>query len=98
MGGRKEKRVPKRFVVLLSSRTKPEVTECATTENISDNGVRVRTVRPWNHGTRVLVNASLGECPAQVVYCETLPDSTFALGLEFLAGTGARSHAVTHRS
>lgn len=92
MNGRKEKRVPKRFVVLLCSRTKPEVTECATTENISDNGVRVRTVRPWIHGTRVLVNASLGECSAQakVVYCETLPDSTFALGLEFLAGTSAR--------
>lgn len=92
MNGRKEKRVRNRFVVLLSSRTNPEVTECATTENISDKGVRVRTVRPWKQGIRVLVNASLGECPAQakVVYCEILPDSTFALGLEFLAGTSAR--------
>jgi len=85
--GRREKRSPKKFAVLLSNGTKPVVAECASTENVSDNGARVRTVRPWKQDTRVLVKSSLGElrARARVVYCQTLPDSTFAVGLEFLA-------------
>jgi hypothetical protein len=90
-GGRREKRRPQRFVVLLSNGTKPVVAECASTENISANGARVRTVRPWKQDSRVLVKSSLGElrARARVVYCQTLPDSTFAVGLEFLARTDA---------
>ena len=90
-GGRREKRSPKRLVVLLSNGTEPVVAECASTENVSDNGARVRTVRPWKQDTRVLVKSSLGElrARARVVYCQTLPDGTFAVGLEFLARTDA---------
>ena len=89
--GRREKRSPKKFVVLLSNGTKPVVAECASTENVSNNGARVRTVRPWKQDTRVLVKSSLGElrARARVVYCQTLSDSTFAVGLEFLARTDA---------
>jgi hypothetical protein len=91
MNVRREKRSPKKFVVLLSNGTKPGVAECASTENASDNGARVRTVRPWKQDTRVLVKSSLGElrARARVVYCQILPDSTFAVGLEFLARTDA---------
>jgi hypothetical protein len=87
MNGRREKRSPKKFVVLLSNGTKPVVTECASTENATANGARVRTVRPWKQDTRVLVKSSLAElrARARVVYCQTLPDGTFAVGLEFLA-------------
>src|SRR5262249_34455273 len=90
-GGRRERRSPKKFVVLLSNGTKPVVAECASTENVSDNGVRVRTVRPWKQDTRVLVKSPLGElrAEARVVYCQALPDTTFAVGLEFLAHTNA---------
>src|SRR5262249_54247290 len=89
--GRREKRSPKKFVVLLSNGAKPVVASCASTENVSDNGARVRTVSPWKQDTRVLVKSSLGEllARARVVYCRTLPDGTFAVGLEFLARTGA---------
>ena len=89
--GRREKRSLQRFVVLLSNGTQPVVAECASTENVSDNGARVRTVRPWKQDTRVLVKSSLGElrARARVVYCQILPDSTFAVGLEFLARTDA---------
>jgi hypothetical protein len=89
--GRREKRILQRFVVLLSNGTPPEVAECASTENISANGARVRTVRRWNPDTRVLVKSPLGELrsEARVVYCQTLPDTTFAVGLEFMDHTDA---------
>ena len=91
MNGRREKRSPKKLVVLLSNGTKPVVAGCASTENVSDSGARVRTVRPWKQDTRVLVKSSLCEllARARVVYCRTLPDNTFAVGLEFLARTDA---------
>jgi len=91
MNGRREKRSPKKFMVLLSNGTKPVVAECASTENVSDNGARVRTVRPWRQDTCVLAKSSLAElrAEARVVYCQTLPDSTFAVGLEFLARADA---------
>lgn len=90
-GGRREKRSPRKFVVLLSNGTKPVVAECASTENVSANGSRVRTVRPWKPNTRVLVKSPLGElrAEARVVSCQILPDTTFALGLEFLGCTDA---------
>jgi len=92
-GGRREKRSPKKFVVLLSNGTKQVVAECASTENVSDSdkGARVRTVRLRKQDTRVLVKSSLGElrARARVVYCQTLPDIAFAVGLEFLARTDA---------
>src|SRR5215470_15435179 len=89
--GRREKRSPKKFAVLLSNGTKPVVAECASTENVSDNGARVRTVRPWKQDTRVLIKSSLAElrARARVVYCQTLPGGTYAVGLEFLARTDA---------
>jgi hypothetical protein len=34
-----------KFFLLLSEGTKPVVSECVSTENVSSNGVRVRTVR-----------------------------------------------------
>ena len=90
-GGRKEKRSPQKFRVLLSNRDKPMLMVSASTENISDNGARVRTVRPWKQHTRVLVKSSLGVLLGQgrVVYCQALPDIAFAVGLEFLARTDA---------
>ena len=87
--GRREERSLQRFVVLLSNGTQTVVAECASTENISAYGARVRTVRRWEPDTRVLVKSPLGElrCEARVVYCQTLPDTTFAVGLEFLGHT-----------
>jgi len=84
--GRREQRSLQRFVVLLSNGTQPVVAECAPTENVSANGARVRTVRRWEPDSRVHVKSPLGElrCEARVVYCQTLQDTTFAVGLEFL--------------
>jgi len=85
-GLRKEERSPQKLVLLLSNAMKGVIAECVSTENVSGNGARVRTVRPWKQDTRVFVESPWRELrtPARVVYCQTLPDTTFAVGLEFL--------------
>lgn len=90
MDGRKEKRTPRTFRVLLSSGTQPVVAEYASTENVSAFGARVRTDRPWKPDARVLIKSPMGEpwARARVVYCQTLKSHVFAVGLEFLARTG----------
>jgi hypothetical protein len=90
MNGRRELRSPQRFRVLLSNGEHPLVTKNASTENVSTNGARLQSDWPWQPGTRVLVQSSLGEFwgRARIVYCHTLPANTFALGLQFFVRTG----------
>ena len=90
-GCRREVRSSQRLLVSLSNATQTMVAECASTENISAYGVRVRTVRRWKPDTRVLVKSPVSElrAEARVVYCQTLPDTTFAVGLEFLGHRAA---------
>lgn len=88
---RKERRNPEKLQVLLSRMTEPLVTEAASTDNVSSHGMRVRTYQPWKHGTHLIVQSSENELwgRAKVVYCQTLQANNFALGLEFVARTGA---------
>lgn len=85
--GRREKRNPGKFEVLLSSGGEPMLAERASTENVSSWGVLVRTERLWTPDTRVFVKSSEGNfwARARVVYCRTLQNTTHALGLEFYA-------------
>ena len=85
--GRREKRSPWEFEVLLSSGGQPMLAERASTENVSSSGVRVRTEQLWKPDTRVFVKSSRGDAwaRARVVYCRTLQSTTRALGLEFYA-------------
>ena len=87
---RKEKRNPEKLQVLLSRMAEPLVTESASIDNVSSRGMRVLTYRSWKRGTHVILQSSEGELwgRAKVVYCQTLPANTFALGLEFVARTG----------
>src|SRR6266567_545161 len=91
MNGRRELRSPQRFRVLLSNGEHPLVTKNASTENVSTNGARLQSDWPWQPGTRVLVQSSLGEFwgRARIVYCHTLPSNTFALGLQFFVRSGS---------
>lgn len=88
---RKEKRNPQRLPVLLSRMAQPLLTEAASTDNISSHGMRVRTYRPMKRDTHLIIQSSEHELwgRAKVVYCQTLPANGFALGLEFVARTGA---------
>ena len=87
---RKEKRNAETLQILLSRMAEPLLTEAASTDNVSSHGMRVRTYRPWKRDTHLIVQSSEGELwgRAKVVYCQTLPANTFALGLEFVARTG----------
>ena len=79
---RKEKRNPEKVAVALSDGT---VAEYVSTENVSSRGARVRTARRWKPDTPVLAKSTWYELRAEgrVVYCQPLPDTTFAVGLEF---------------
>ena len=87
---RKEKRNPEKLQVLLSRMAEPLVTQSASTDNVSSHGMRVRTYRQWKRDARLIVQSSEYELwgSARVVYCQTLPGNSFALGLEFVARTG----------
>ena len=91
MDGRKEKRNRRTFLALLSGAGRPLAMALASTENVSSHGMRVQTDRPWKLDTRLVVETSRGErsARARVVYCEPLSNTTFAMGLEFLARADA---------
>ena|SRR5215469_3124208 len=87
---RKEKRNPERLQVLLSRMAEPLLTEAASTDNVSSHGMRVRTDGLWRRDTHLIVQSSeyVLWARAKVVYCQPLPDRTFAIGLELTARTG----------
>src|SRR5215472_9624810 len=87
---RKENRNPEKLQVLLSRMAEPLLTEAASTDNVSSHGMRVRTYQPWKRDTHLIVQSSEHELwgRAKVVYCQTLSDKTFAIGLELTARTG----------
>ena len=87
---RKEKRNPEGLQVLLSRMAEPLLTESASTENVSSHGMRLRTYRSWKRDTHLIVQSSKYELwgRGRVVYCQALPDKTFAIGLELAARTG----------
>ena len=87
MNGRREKRRPEEFLVVLSNAWEPVAPAHALTKNVSANGIRAITDQPWKPDTRVLIKSSTGELWARVIYCEKLPAHTFALGLELLTPT-----------
>jgi hypothetical protein len=82
--GRTKKRIAKGEIVALVRPDGLGLEYPATTENISDQGVRVVTEGKWIPGELVLLNALKAgrRIRARVVYCERLSDNRFAIGLE----------------
>jgi hypothetical protein len=86
LSGRMERRLPIIVVVRLAQ------VECATpngeegtyTDNVSSRGARVYSARPWQLGDAVQV-IPRNEDPAcgKVVYCHTLEDGRFVIGVKF---------------
>ncbi len=86
LSGRMERRLPIVVVVRLAE------AECASTDggertytdNISSRGARVYSIRPWQLGDAVQVTPR-NEDPARgnVVYCQTLEDGRFVIGVKF---------------
>lgn len=88
---RKEERNFEKLQVLLSSTAEPLPIESASTENVSSQGLCVLTERPWKQDTVLVVLSPERElwARARVVYCQTLGDNKFAIGMELLARKGA---------
>ncbi len=86
LSGRMARRLPIVVVVRLAQ------AECASTDggertytdNISSRGARVYSTRPWQLGDAVQVTPR-NEDPARgnVVYCQTLEDGRFVIGVKF---------------
>lgn len=83
---RREKRVPMAIAVQLSGNANVQGTESTFTENVSANGARVYSVRPWRKNDRLWLASLPGgfRSLARVTYCQSLTGQGFALGLEFL--------------
>jgi hypothetical protein len=83
---RVEKRVPMAIAVQLSGHTNVQGTESTFTENVSANGARVYSVRPWRKNDRLVLASLPGgfRSVARVTYCQSLHGQGFALGLQFL--------------
>ena len=90
-GVRKEERNSEKLHVLLGSTADSLAVESTSTENVSSHGLRVRTERPWEQDTVLIVLSSESGlwARARVVYCETLSNTTFAVGLEVVARADA---------
>lgn len=83
---RTEKRVPMAIAVQLSGHTNVQGTESTFTENVSANGARVYSVRPWRKNDKLYLASLPGgfRSLARVTYCQSLQGQGFALGLQFL--------------
>ena len=83
--GRFEKRIARAVTVEIRLEGEGMLKEPKTlTENVSPRGARVLTDRMWRPGQRVLV-AFFEEgiqSQAQIVYCQRLQGTKFAVGLE----------------
>src|SRR6266403_633933 len=82
--GRYEKRIAKAVTVEIRPEDESMPKERTLTENVRPHGARVLMEREWRPGQQVMVI-----CPregvrarGQIVYCELLAESRFAVGLE----------------
>lgn len=87
MEGRNRTTVP----VELSSLSKPPVFEITATENISTHGARIVTKGSWQAHQPVSLKSLQGDLRSQarVVYCETLYENKFAVGVELVSPVGS---------
>jgi hypothetical protein len=66
-------------------------TESTFTENVSSRGARVLSSRRWKINDRLVISTVAGSFRsiARVAYCELVPQTGFAVGLEFMEPTGS---------
>jgi hypothetical protein len=85
--GRTEKRIAKIMSVEICLNDEPRLKERTLTENVSSRGARVVMEREWRPGQHVMVISSKEGVRArgQIVYCQLLAESRFAVGLELSA-------------
>jgi PilZ domain len=87
---RRETRVPMEVGVRISGHRSAPGTETTFTENVSSRGARVISTRRWKINDHLTIATLTGsfQALARVAYCQTTPDTGFAVGVEFLRPTG----------
>jgi len=87
---RAENRLPMAVAIQISGNDRVPGIEMTFTENVSANGARLVTQRPWRRDESVLVASRPGDfrARARVTYCQRLREAGFAIGLEFLELSG----------
>jgi hypothetical protein len=87
---RTEKRIARAIAVEFSRPGSSQSAEETITDNVSLRGARVVTKQRWHAEERVLLKSLRSNLVSQarVVYCERLPGSAFAVGLDLLLATG----------
>jgi hypothetical protein len=85
LDGRTERRMKMTIAVYLADLGEVRSAERALTENVSPLGARVLTKKRWQPGGHVWITFLFErfQSKARVVYCHSLKDSTFCVGLEF---------------
>ena len=65
--------------------------ETTFTDNVSSRGARIVTSRRWSIDDRLTIATLTGSfhSVARVAYCESIPSSGYAVGVEFLEPDGA---------
>jgi hypothetical protein len=87
---RRENRIPMEIPVVLEGNRQVPGSEATFTENVSANGARVVSMRPWLKGTRVTFASRTGEfrSDARVAYCQPVRGEGYVIGVEFLEVQG----------
>ncbi|PYT62892.1 MAG: hypothetical protein DMG35_06070 [Acidobacteria bacterium] len=82
--GRFEKRISRAVTVEIRPEDEGMPKERTLTENVSAHGARVLMDREWQAGQQVMVISPKEGVRArgQIVYCEVLAESRFAVGLK----------------
>ena len=86
LSGRMERRLPIIVVVRLALAVSAAADreERTYTDNISPRGARVYSIRPWQLGDAVQVTPRNEDSAyGNVVYCQTLDDGRFVIGVKF---------------
>ena len=93
--GRVEKRLCFSVSVRIWSMESPSYEGRTTTENVSTHGTRILAGRAFQEGELVLLALPPGEfwTRASVVYCHSLPEGDFAVGLRCDAAWDWESYA-----
>jgi hypothetical protein len=87
---RRETRIPMEVGVNITGHPALPGTETTFTENVSPRGARVLSIRRWKINDRLTISTVTGSFRsiARVAYCQLVPDTGFAVGLEFIEPTG----------
>jgi len=87
---RREARIPMEVGVHITGHPALPGTETTFTENVSPRGARVLSVRRWKTDDRLTITTFAGSFRsiARVAYCQMVPETGFAVGLEFIEPNG----------